>query len=173
LTLKALRKSEKKLKREQKKLSRKQKGFKNRRKQKTRLARVHEHVANQRRDFLHKESRRVVNSHDGFAFEKLRVKNMLKNHTLAKAMADAGWSTFLSMVAYKAERAGKPFVLVDPHNTTQICSRCGAFVPKKLSYEYTSVLSAPLYSTETTTLRSTLLLGLGWSEVMLVEKRPL
>jgi putative transposase len=131
--LKALKKTEKKLKREQRRLSRKQKGSKNRCKQRIRLARVHEHVASQRRDFLHKASRRVVDSHGGFAFEKLQIKNMLRNHSLAKAIADAGWSTFLSMVAYKAERAGKPFVLVDPHNTTQICSRCGVIVPKKLS----------------------------------------
>jgi len=131
--LNALRKSEKKFRRKQRRLSRKKKGSRNRCKQRIRLARVHEHVVNQRRDFLHKTSRRVVNSHEGFAFEKLRVKNMLKNHSLAKAIADAGWSTFLSMVAYKAERAGKPFVLVDPRNTTQICSGCGAFVPKKLS----------------------------------------
>jgi putative transposase len=130
--LKALRKSEKKLRREQRRLSRKKKGSKNRCKQRIRLARVHEHVANQRGDFLHKTSCRVVASHEGFAFEKLRVENMLRNHSLAKAIADAGWSTFLSMVAYKAERAGKPFVLVDPHNTTQICSGCGGFVPKKL-----------------------------------------
>jgi putative transposase len=162
--LKALKKSEKKLKREQRRLSRKKKGSRNRCKQRIRLARVHEHVANQRRDFLHKTSRRVVDSHEGFAFEKLLIKNMLKNHSLAKAIADAGWFTFLSMVAYKAERAGKPFVLVDSRNTTQICSRCGALVPKKLSVRvHECPESALLYSTGTTTQRSTLLLGLGWS----------
>lgn len=131
--LKALRKGEKKLKREQRRLSRKKKGSRNRCKHRIHLARIHDHVANQRRDFLHKTSRRVVDSHEGFAFEKLLIKNMLKNHSLAKAIADAGWFTFLSMVAYKAERAGKPFVLVDPRNTSQICSGCGTFVPKKLS----------------------------------------
>ena len=131
--LKALRNSEKKLKWEQRRLSRKKKRSKNRCKHRKRLARVHERVANQRRDFLHKTSRYVVDSHQGFAFEKLQLKNMLKNHSLAKAISDAGWSTFLGMVAYKAERAGKPFALVEPHNTTQIRSGCGGLVPKKLS----------------------------------------
>lgn len=121
------------VRREQRRLSRKKKGSNNRRKQQTRLARAHERVAKQRRDFLHKASRRMVDSYEGFAFENLRVKNLLKNHKLARAIADAGWSTFIDMMAYKAERAGKPFVLVDARNTSQTCSRCGTFVPKNLS----------------------------------------
>src|SRR5215216_7181111 len=65
--------------------------------------------------------------------EKLRDKNMLKNHLLAKVIAEAAWATFLDMVAYKAERAGKPFVLVDPGGTTQECSGCGMIVRKELA----------------------------------------
>lgn len=131
--LKALRRSEKKLRKEQRKLSRKMKGSSRRRKQRQRLAKTHERIANQRSDFLHKTSRRVVDSHAGLAFEKLRVENMLKSRKLAKAISDAGWAKFVDMVAYKAERAGKPFVLVDARNTTQDCSGCGARVPKDLS----------------------------------------
>jgi putative transposase len=131
--LRAMRKAEKQTKRQSRKLSRKAKGSKKREKQRIKRARVHERVANRRRDFLHKVSRHVVAAHDGFAFEKLRVKNMLKNHLLAKAIADAGWATFLDMVAYKAERAGKPFVLVDPRGTTQECSGCGTTVRKELA----------------------------------------
>lgn len=82
---------------------------------------------------VHKTSRSVVDSHQGFAFEELRIKNMLKNHRVAKAIADAGWATFISMVAYKAARAGKPFVLVDAHGTSQSCSRCRMPVAKELS----------------------------------------
>lgn len=130
--LRAVRKAEKRIKREDRKLSRKVTGSKRREKQRIKRARAHERVANRRRDFLHKASRQVVDTYEGFAFEKLRVRNMLKNHSLAKAIADAGWSTFLNMVAYKAERAGKPFVLVDPRGTTQECSGCETLVKKEL-----------------------------------------
>jgi putative transposase len=132
-SLRALKKSEKKLKREQRRLSRKRKDSRNRRKQRTKVARVHEKVANRRRDFLHKTSCQVVNSHSGFAFERLKVGNMLRNHKLAKAIADAGWSTFVSMTAYKAEKAGKPFVMVESRSTTQECSGCGTMVVKELN----------------------------------------
>lgn len=131
--LRALKKGEKKLRREQRRLSRKGKVSNNRRKQRTRVARAHEKVANQRRDFLHKTSRCVTNSHQGFAFERLQVSSMLGNHKLAKAISDAGWSTFVSMMAYKAEKAGKPFVLVEAQGTTRECSCCGSVVPKSLA----------------------------------------
>jgi putative transposase len=131
--LKAFKKAEKKFRREQRRLCRKGRSSENRRKQRRRVARTHEKVANRRRDFLHKTSRRVVDSYEGLAFEKLCVRNMLENHHLAKAIADAGWSTFVSMTAYKAEKAGKPFVLVGPKGTTQLCSVCGSIVAKTLS----------------------------------------
>jgi putative transposase len=131
--LKVLKKAEKRLRKEQRHLSRKQKGSRNRAKQSHRVARAHEKVANRRRDFLHKTSRHVVDSSSGLAFEKLRVANMLKNHHLAKVIANAGWSTFVLMVAYKAEKAGKPFVLVKPQGTTQLCSSCGSVVMKTLA----------------------------------------
>jgi len=131
--LRALRRGEKKLKREQRRLSRRKKGSSNRRKQRHKVARQHERVANRRRDFLHKTSRKLIDSYEGFAFEKLRVRNMVRNHSLAKAISDAGWTTFVSMAAYKAERAGKPFVRVEPGGTTQECSGCGLIVPKTLS----------------------------------------
>jgi len=130
--LRSLKRTEKKLRREQRRLSRKKKGSENRRRQSIKVARAHEKVANRRRDFLHKTSRRVIDSHEGFAFEKLRVKNMLKNHRLAKTMAGVGWATFVSMMAYKAAKAGKPFVLVNPRNTSNLCSGCGAIVSNTL-----------------------------------------
>lgn len=131
--LRSLKRAEKKLRQEQRKLSRKKKGSKNRRRHRIKVARAHEKVANRRRDFLHKTSQRVVDSHEGFAFEKLRVKSMLKNHRLAKAIAEAGWATFVSMTAYKAAKAGKLFVLVDPRNTSNLCSGCGTIVSKALA----------------------------------------
>lgn len=131
--LRALKKGDKKLKREQRKLSRKKEDSSNRRKQRQRVARVHEKVANRRRDFLHKTSRKLVDCHEGFAFEKLRICNMVRSPHLAKAIADAGWGMFVQLTAYKAERAGKPFILVEPSGTTQECSNCGSVVPKALS----------------------------------------
>lgn len=130
--LRALKNAKKKLRREQRRLSRRKKGSSNRSKQRLKVAQTHEKVANRRRDFLHKTSRRVVDSHEGFAFEKLNVRNMLKNHRLAKAISDASWSVFVSMAAYKAEKAGKPFVLVPPRGTSLSCSACDALVPKTL-----------------------------------------
>lgn len=131
--LRASKQGERKLKREQRRLSGKKKGSSNRRKQRHRVARQHEKVASRRRDFLHKTSRKLVDSHEGFAFEKLRVRNLVRNHRLAKAISDAGWTTFVKLAAYKAERVGKPFVLVEPGGTTQECSGCGSVVPKTLS----------------------------------------
>jgi putative transposase len=131
--LRSLKRAERRLQREQRRLSRKKKGSENRRRQRIKVARAHEKVANRRRDFLHKTSRSVVDSHEGFAFEKLHVKSMLKNHRLAKAISEAGWATFVSMTAYKAARAGKPFVLVDPRNTSNLCSGCDTIVSKALA----------------------------------------
>ena len=112
---------------------RKRKDSQNRRKQRQRIARAHEKIANQRRDFLHKTARSLVDSHQGLAFERLRVRNMMRNPDLAKSIADAGWSTLVSITAYKAEKAGKPFVLVKPGGTTQECSGCGIVVAKSLA----------------------------------------
>ncbi len=134
--LASLKKAEKRLRKEQRHLARKRKGSKNRVKQRRRVARTYERISNRRRDFLHRTSRRIVDSSSGLAFEKLRVANMLKNHHLAKAIANAGWSTFVLMVAYKAEKAGKPFVLVEPHGTTQLCSNCGSIVEKNLAERF-------------------------------------
>lgn len=131
--LRALKNAEKALRREQRRLSRKKRGSENRRKQKRRVAKTHEKVSNRRKDFLHKTSRNIVDSHEGFAFEKLRVQSMLKNHNLAKAIADAGWTMFVHMTAYKAEKAGKPFALVRSAGTSQECSGCGTVVAKDLA----------------------------------------
>ena len=131
---KFLRKMEEKLKREQRRLSRKKrKGSRNRRKQVVKLARVHRKVRLQRAGFNHKLSCILVNRFTVIGFEKLQIPNMMRNHYLAKSIADAGWGQLRLFTSYKAEEAGKRVETVDPYGTTRDCSRCGFHVPKNLS----------------------------------------
>ncbi len=129
-----LKKSEEKLKEHQRKLSKKQKGSNGYKKQKQVLAREHEHVANQRQDFLHKLSLWLVFQYAFIAFEKLNIPGMVKNPHLAKAILDAGWGTLIRFTAYKSVMLrGNEIVRVNPAYTSQDCSRCGARVPKTLA----------------------------------------
>jgi len=127
-----LLKLEEKLKRKQRKLSRKKKDSRNRVKQMLKLARIHERITDRRRDFLHKLSRYYVNSHDIIGIENLTVRKMMKSSYNAKNTADSSWSTFIQMLSYKAEGAGRTLAKVDPKNTTQNCSRCGNRVYKQI-----------------------------------------
>ncbi len=129
---KFLRTSEEKLIWEQRKLSMKKKGSKNRNKQRTRVAKVHRKVRNQRKDFDHKTSRNLVNTYDRIVFEKLQIQNMMKNHHIAKSIADAGWGQLICLTKSKAEEAGKSVGQVNPNGTSQTCI-CGYRVPKTLS----------------------------------------
>ncbi|WP_164670333.1 RNA-guided endonuclease InsQ/TnpB family protein [Virgibacillus doumboii] len=130
---KFLRKEEKKLKRMQRKLSRREKGSENWKKQLERVQKIHTKVANQRRDFHHKQSFRVSNDYSMVFVEDLRIKNMVKNRNLAKSIHDAGWGNFRNMLVYKCERNGGLLVKVKPHYTSQNCSGCGKKVKKSLS----------------------------------------
>jgi len=128
-----LRKSEEKLKHAQRNLSRKQKGSRNREKSRLKVARLHAKIRNQRRDFLHKESRRLVNAYSLIAVEDLNIKGMVRCHHLAKSISDAGWSELIAMLCYKAEEAGSRVIKVNPSGTSQECSGCGTVIPKDLS----------------------------------------
>ncbi|KYP80040.1 RNA-guided endonuclease InsQ/TnpB family protein [Ferroacidibacillus organovorans] len=130
---KFLRESERKLHRKQRSVSRKKKGSSRRGEAIRELARLHEHIANQRRDYAHKVSRKLVNGYGLIAFEKLNVQGMVKNHHLAKSIVDASWNQLIQYTTYKAEEAGRRVVLVDPKNTSQLCSNCGEIVHKKQS----------------------------------------
>lgn len=125
--------SQNKLARAQIKLSQKTKGSNNRVKQRTRVAKVHRKIKRQRDDFLHKVSTSLVTEYGHIVLEKLNISGMLKNHKLAKHIADVSWSRFATMIEYKAERAGVRFEQVDPKNTSQNCSGCGKKVSKTLA----------------------------------------
>lgn len=128
-----LRKSEKSLKRLQKKVSRKNKGSNNRKKAINRLGRKHLQVSRQRKDFAVKTALCVVKSNDLVAFEKLQVRNMVKNSKLAKSISDAGWSLFTQWLEYFGKVYGRVIVSVAPQYTSQNCSNCGEIVRKSLS----------------------------------------
>jgi putative transposase len=128
-----LRKSEKSLKRAQRKVSKKKKGSANRRKAVNRLGRKHLKVSRQRKDFAIKTALCVVKSSDFIAYEDLQVKNMVKNHKLAKSISDAAWSQFAQWLQYLGKVYGKTVVAVAPQYTSQDCSTCGNTVKKSLS----------------------------------------
>jgi putative transposase len=124
------------IKRAQRRVDRRHKGSTRRRKALELLAKAHQSVRRARQDFHHKEARQLVEAYDTIYHEDLQVTNLLKNHHLAKAIADVGWSGFLSILAFKAVEAGKQVVAVNPAFTSQACSGCGALVEKGLSVRW-------------------------------------
>ncbi len=130
---KLLRKSEKKLAKFQRRLSRKKKGSANRRKARFKVARLHQRIFHQRQDFLHKTSFNIIKQFKVISVEKLQIKNMIKNHYLAKSIADASWGCFVQMLSYKVEKTGGQLVRVNPKNTSRTCSKCGNIQDMPLS----------------------------------------
>ena len=130
---KYLRQSEQKLAHAQRDLSRKKKGSNNIDKQREKVAKIHRHIRNQRKDNAHKISKKLVDSHDTIVFEDLRIQNMVKNHHLSKSILDAGWNQLVTFTAYKAEYAGKIVKQVDPKYTSMTCSTCGHIQKMPLS----------------------------------------
>ena len=132
----------KKLAKEQKVLSRrgllaKKKGVKlsessNYQKQKLKVARLHEKIANQRKDFLHKLSTNLIKNHDVICIEDLASRNLMKNHHLARAIGDVSWSEFVRQLRYKADWYGKKIVTISRwFPSSQLCSSCGVNSGKK------------------------------------------
>ncbi len=140
-----------------KQLSRKQKGSKNREKQGARLAKAYEKLVNQRNDFLHKLSRFYISNYDLTAAEDLNISSMVRNHNLAGKILDASWGKFLSMLSYKAERAGRQFVNVNPRGTSQ------EYKHGELDRDYNAALN----------ILERGLVGLGRPELTPVEMGPL
>lgn len=123
---KHLEKSMHKLIREHRKLSRKEKGSNNRNKQRVRVALVHEKITNQRKDFLQKRSTMLIRENQTICIEDLKVKNMMRNHKLAKYISSVSWSKFYDMLTYKATWYGNDIVKIPTmYPSSQTCSCCG------------------------------------------------
>ena len=118
----------------QRRLSKKKKGSKNRQKQQLVVARIHSKIANQRSDYLHKLTTTIVSHNQAIAIEQLQVANMLRNHKLAKHIADVSWSKFRQQLAYKVEETSTGYLfLADPYfPSTQLCNACGTKPTEKL-----------------------------------------
>ncbi len=127
------REEEHELARVQRKLSKAPKGTPDRKKALKVVERVHERIANKRYEFAHQISNDLVKRFGLIAFEDLNIKRMVKNHSLAKSIGDVAWNMLVTLTSYKAESAGSMVVLVDPRNTSKMCSRCGILVEKTLS----------------------------------------
>jgi putative transposase len=130
------RKAEAHLRRCQRRVARRKKGSHRRRKAVALLAKAHQHIRNQRRDFHHKTALALVRQYDTIYHEDLRVRNMVQNRSLAKSIADAGWGAFLAILTFKAASAGKRVQAVNPAYTSQACSGCGVIVAKGLSVRW-------------------------------------
>lgn len=120
-----LRKSEKKIAREQRKMERRKRGSSNRNKQRIRVAIAFEKVRNQRKDFLHKLSTRLVRENQAVAVEDLNVKGLMQNRKLAKSIGDAGWFSFRKMLEYKALWSGKSLLTIGRYEPSSKLCTCG------------------------------------------------
>lgn len=131
---KCFKNGQKLLKRRQQALSRKIKGSNNRKKARLKVAKQHERIANQRNDFLHKLSRKLINENQVIGVETLRVKNMVKNRRLSKSISDAAWAQFTRYLAYKAiESQNTTLVHIDPwYPSSHICSNTDEKLDRKL-----------------------------------------
>jgi putative transposase len=130
------RRAERRLKTAQRRVSRRKKGSNRRRKAVALLAKAHQTVKRQRRDFHHKTALAVVRANDTIYHEDLQTANMVKNHHLATSISDAEWSQFLGILSFKAACAGRSVVAVPPAFTSQTCSGCGVVVKKDLSVRW-------------------------------------
>ena len=128
--------SERRLKILQRRLSKKTKGSASRRNARLNVAKLHELIANQRADFLHKLSRFFVQRYGTIAVEDLNIKNMVRHPYLAKHINDASWGTFFRNLTYKAEEAGCEIAKVSPNKTSITCSQCRTDVPKTLAVRW-------------------------------------
>ncbi len=130
------RRAERYLAKCQRRVARRKQGSARRRKAVQVLAKAHQTVRRQRQDFHHKAALSLVRQYDTIYHEELQVRNMVRNHHLAKSIADAGWRGFLGILSFKAACAGREVVAVNPAFTSQACSGCGVIVQKGVSVRW-------------------------------------
>lgn len=119
------------LARAQRELARKEKGSRNRDKARLKVARIHARISDRRRDHLHKLTTRLVRETQTLVIEDLTVRNMVKNHTLARAISDAAWTTFREQLTYKCQWYGRNLVVIDRwYPSSKVCSACGHLTEK-------------------------------------------
>jgi putative transposase len=119
-------KDEKKLAKAQRRHAKKKKGSKNRERARLKVARIHKRQASRRRDYQHKLSTKIIRENQVVCIESLQVKNMVKNHCLAKAISDVGWGEFVRQLEYKAEWYGRTLVKIDKwYPSSKRCFECG------------------------------------------------
>jgi len=168
------RDEESELARVQRKLSKAAKGTPERKAALNVVERVHERIANKRYEFAHQVSRDLVNRFGLIAFEDLNIKNMLQNHWLAKSISDVAWNMLVTVTSYKAESAGSIVVLVDPRNTSKMCSRCCILVEKTLADRVHNCPECGLFlDRDWNAAINILRLGLQSVGIKTVEARPL
>lgn len=121
-----LRKSEKRLAKLQKDLARKEKGSKNRNKSRIKVAKLYEKITNQRKDYLHKLSSKLIRENQSIVIEDLKVANMMKNRKLSKVIGEVSWHEFRLLLEYKSKWYGRELIIA-PSNyaSSQLCSECG------------------------------------------------
>jgi putative transposase len=158
---KFLRRAERKLRKAQQALSRRAKGSSNRNKARVRVARVHAKVADSRRDWLHKESTRIIRESQAVYVEDLCVAGLARTR-LAKSVHDAGWSAFTAMLEYKARKHGRTFARTSRFEpTSQVCSACGVRDgPKPLNVrQWTCAACGTVHDRDVNAARNVLALG--------------
>jgi putative transposase len=165
---KLYRKAQAHLRRAARRVARRKKGSNRRRKAVRALAKAHQHVSNQRKDFHHKTALALVRRYGLIAHEDLNVRGIARTR-LAKSTHDAGWAGFLSILAHKAEEAGVALIAVDPRNTSQACSGCGALpaVPKTLADRVHSCSCGLILDRDENAARNIKRLGLSLQAVTL------
>lgn len=128
-----LKRSLRRLKIAQRRISKRRKGSSRRKKACRLVSKIHEHIANQRKDYLHKVARRYVNSYDVIGLEDLNIVSMLKNSRLSRSISDVSWSHLRRLIEDKAAKAGRQVVIVPAHYTSQKCAECGEIEAKALN----------------------------------------
>jgi putative transposase len=162
--IKCLKTSLKKLKYEQRQLSKKIKGSGQRNKQRIKLSLIHEKVANQRKDYLHKVSTEIIKNYDVICVEDLALKNMIKNHKLAQALSDCGLGMLYNMLSYKASWNDKTIVKIDRFfPSSKMCSNCN-WIKEDLTLkdrEWTCVCCSATHDRDINASKNILLQGLN------------